>query len=88
MAKAKKKHKTQESLSKWGKEDWTTSDGKPARRKGGTTRYLPRSAWASMTPAQKRATNRKKQAGSRKGKQYVANTQAARQASKRARGRR
>jgi hypothetical protein len=41
-----------------------------------------------MTPAQKRATNRKKQAGSRKGKQYVANTKAAKKASKRARGKR
>lgn len=82
------KHKTQKSLSDWTKQDWTTSDGKPARRKGGTTRYLPRSAWASMTPAQKRATNRKKQAGSRKGKQYVANTKAAKKASRRARGKR
>lgn len=82
------KHKTQKSLSDWTKQEWTTSDGKPARRKGGTTRYLPKAAWDSMTPAQKRATNRKKQAGSRKGKQYVANTKAAKKASRRARGKR
>ena len=30
----------QKHLSKWTKEKWTTSDGKPAERKGGTTRYL------------------------------------------------
>ena len=80
------KAKSQKSLDAWTKQKWTTSDGKPARRKGGTTRYLPKAAWDSMTPAQKRATNRKKQAGSKKGKQYVSNTKAAKAASKRARG--
>ena len=78
--------KSQKSLVEWTKQEWTTSDGKPARRKGGTTRYLPKAAWALMTPAQKRATNRKKQAGSKKGRQYVANTAAAKKASKKARG--
>jgi len=72
-----KKTKKQRSLSKWTKEKWTTSDGKPAIRKGGTRRYLPSKAWSKLTPAQKRATNRKKISGSRKGRQFVANTDAA-----------
>lgn len=80
-----KKTKTQRSLSKWTDEDWTTSDGKPAIRKGGTTRYLPKKAWRKLTPAQKAATNRKKREGSKKGRQFVANTGAAERAGRNAR---
>jgi len=79
------KTKKQKSLSKWGKEKWRTSDGKKAERKGGTTRYLPDKAWKKLTPAQKAATNKKKQAGSRAGKQFVSNTPAAKKAGKEAR---
>ena len=79
------KHKTQESLTKWTQQDWRTADGKRARRKGGTARYLPDAAWEALTPAQKVATNKKKREASKKGKQYVANTKAARQAGRRAR---
>ena len=82
MAKAK----SQKDLEKWTKEKWTTSDGKKAQRAGGTTRYLPEKAWKNLTPAQKAATNRKKQAGSRAGKQFVANTPAAKKAGASARG--
>jgi hypothetical protein len=71
------KVKTQRSLTRWTAERWTTSDGKPAIRKGGTTRYLPAAAWARLTPAQRAATNAKKREGSREGKQFVANTAAA-----------
>lgn len=81
MAKAK----PQKDLDKWTKEKWTTSDGKPAQRAGGTTRYLPASAWKKLTPAQRAATNRKKQAASRAGKQFVANTPAAKKAGAKAR---
>jgi hypothetical protein len=77
--------KTQRSLKKWTREKWTTSDGKPAIRKGGTRRYLPTSAWSKLTPAQRRATNRKKIIGSRAGNQFVANTRSAESASRRAR---
>lgn len=77
--------KTQRSLKKWTREKWTTSDGKPAIRKGGTRRYLPASAWARLTPAQRAATNRKKIIGSRQGNQFVANTRSAENASRRAR---
>lgn len=70
----------QKSLKKWGDEKWHTSDGKKAEREGGTTRYLPDKAWKELTPAQKKATNRKKQEGSRAGKQFVANTEQAKEA--------
>ena len=80
------KTKAQESLSKWGKEKWRTSDGKPAKRKGGTTRYLPDAAWNRLSASEKAATNRAKKRGSRAGKQVVPNTNAAKLASKIARG--
>ena len=66
MAKAK----SQRSLDKWTKEEWTTSDGKPSK---GKKRYLPRKAWDDLTPAEKAATNRAKAKGDggRKGKQFV-----------------
>jgi len=75
----------QSSLTKWTGEKWRTSDGKPAERKGGTTRYLPDKAWDKLTPAQKAATNRKKIGASKQGKQFVANTPAAKAAGKAAR---
>jgi hypothetical protein len=77
--------KTQRSLKKWTKEKWTTSDGKPANRPDGMRRYLPAAAWEKLTPAQKAATNRKKIAGSKKGKQFVPNTMRAAKAGRRAR---
>jgi hypothetical protein len=66
MAKAK----AQQSLDKWTKEKWTTSDGKPSK---GKKRYLPKAAWADLTPAEKRATNRAKAKGDggKTGKQFV-----------------
>lgn len=79
------KTKSQRSLSKWSKEKWRTSDKKPADRPGGTTRYLPDKAWKSLSPAEKAATNKKKQEGSRAGKQFVANTPAAKKAGQKAR---
>lgn len=74
------KKKPQRSLDKWTEERWTTSDGKPAIREGGTTRYLPEEAWRKLTPAQREATNRKKRNASQRGRQFVANTERARQA--------
>jgi hypothetical protein len=75
----------QKSLSKWTSEKWRTSDGKPAIREGGTTRYLPSRAWSKLSASEKAATNRKKLAGSRQGKQFVANTSAAAKAGRAAR---
>lgn len=80
------KTKAQKSLTTWGKEKWRTSDGKPAARKGGTARYLPDAAWNKLSSSEKAATNRAKMAGSRKGKQFVSNTKAAKAAGKSARG--
>ena len=60
--------KSSNKLSKWTKQKWRTSDGKPSR---GKKRYLPDAAWKSLTPAEKRATNRAKSRGNKKGKQFV-----------------
>ena len=79
------KTKAQSNLSKWTNEKWKTSDGKPAIRKSGTTRYLPEKAWENLSPSQKAATNKKKVTASKQGKQFVANTQAAKKAGKTAR---
>ena len=61
------KHKTQKSLTEWTQQDWRTADGKRARRKGGTARYLPAAAWEALTPEQVVATNKKKREASKKG---------------------
>ena len=79
------KTKAQKSLTTWTKQKWRTSDGKPAARKGGTTRYLPDAAWKKLSASEKAATNRAKMRGSRQGKQFVANTKAAKLASRMAR---
>ena len=73
----------QRSLSKWTKQKWRTIDGKPARRGNVVRRYLPAKAWSKLTPAQRLATNRKKIQGSKRGVQFVANTDAAKRARKR-----
>ena len=75
----------QKHLHEWTEEKWTTSDGQPAEREGGTTRYLPEDAWDKLTPAQKKETEAKKQAGSREGHQFVPNTEEAKDAGKEAR---
>ena len=76
---------TQEHLNKWTKEKWITSDGKPAERDGVMTRYLPQEAWDKLTPEEKKATEAKKQKGSREGHQFVPNTKEAKEAAKEAR---
>jgi len=60
--------KSSNSLSKWSKQKWRTSDGSKSE---GKKRYLPDAAWKSLSPAEKRATNRAKAAGNKKGKQFV-----------------
>ena len=81
------KSKSQKRLKKWTKEKWRTSDKKPAIRKDSsgktvTKRYLPDKAWKKLSAAEKAATNKKKTAGSKKGKQVVKNTKAAAKASR------
>jgi len=50
-----------------------------------TKRYLPESAWASLSKEERQETDQKKRAASRQGKQFVANTDAAKKAGKAAR---
>jgi hypothetical protein len=75
-----------ESLRDWfKKEDWVRIDtqgnitGPCGTMKKGkaTTRCLPRAKANSLTKAERAATARKKVAGSKKGKQFVANTEKA-----------
>ena len=57
-----------------------------ARQPDGTTkRYLPKKAWASLSKEEREETDRKKREGSRKGKQFVANTEKAKKAGRAAR---
>ena len=72
-----------ESLRDWfEKEDWVRIDtqgnitGPCGTMKKGkaTTRCLPRAKANRLTKAERAATSRKKVAGSKKGKQFVANT--------------
>ena len=60
--------KSSNSLSKWSKQKWRTSDGSKSE---GKKRYLPDRAWKALSPAERRATNKAKAAGNRKGKQFV-----------------
>ena len=59
----------QKSLKDWTAQKWRTSDCKPSE---GKKRYLPDSAWKSLSPGEKAATNKAKAAGNAKGKQFVA----------------
>jgi hypothetical protein len=56
------------SMSKWTKQDWTTSSGKPSE---GKRRYLPKKAWSMLSEKEKAATNRAKAEGFKKGEQFV-----------------
>ena len=52
---------------------------------GTTKRYLPKKAWASLSKEERQETDQKKREGSRKGKQFVPNTDTAKKAGKAAR---
>jgi hypothetical protein len=56
------------SLSKWSKQEWTTSSGKPSE---GKRRYLPKAAWKALSSSEKSATNKAKAEGNKAGKQFV-----------------
>lgn len=51
-----------------------------AIQKGYTKRYLPESAWASLSKEERAETDQKKRAASREGKQFVPNTERAKKA--------
>ncbi|CAN5740799.1 hypothetical protein BH24ACT22_BH24ACT22_19710 [soil metagenome] len=72
---------SQKNLQQWTEEEWQTQDGDAqARGDGETARYLPKKAWENMDEDEKRATERKKREGSSQGRQYVENTDGAKQA--------
>jgi|TARA_R100001443_G_scaffold109241_1_gene120438 hypothetical protein len=50
--------------------------------KKSTERYLPKAAWAAMSKAERKKTDDKKKRESRKGKQFVKNTDKAKKARK------
>lgn len=81
------KSKAQSSLSKWTKEEWGTKSGKPSTQgpKATGERYLPKKAIQSLSSSEYAATTRAKREGTKKGKQFVPNTPAAKRASKQAR---
>jgi hypothetical protein len=56
-----------------------------AIQKGYTKRYLPEKAWASLSKKEREDTDKKKKEGSKKGKQFVKNTDKAKRAGKAAR---
>jgi hypothetical protein len=56
-----------------------------AIQKGYTKRYLPEKAWASLSKEERAETDQKKRAGSREGKQFIANTERAKKAGRAAR---
>lgn len=61
------------SLSKWTKEEWGTKSGKPSTQgpKATGERYLPKAARNKLTAAEYAATTRAKREGTRAGKQFV-----------------
>lgn len=67
------KTEAQKSMTKWTKQEWTTSSGKPSE---GKRRYLPKAAWSALSGSEKKATNAAKAAGDKKGKQFVAQPKA------------
>jgi hypothetical protein len=75
---------SQKNLEKWTEEEWQTKEGDADARQndGETKRYLPKKAWENMSEEEKGETERKKREGSKKGQQYVSNTDEAKQARK------
>lgn len=75
------KDEDQKHLEQWTEEEWQTREGGARAREGGETkRYLPKEAWERLSPEEREATEKKKREGSKKGEQYVGNTDAAREA--------
>ena len=74
------KTESQKSLDQWTEEHWETKDGEKAVRDGETHRYLPKEAWNELSEEEKKATDRKKVEGSKRGAQFVANTEQAKAA--------
>lgn len=69
----KGKKSSDNSLSKWTKEDWGTKSGKNSIQGEGATgeRYLPKDKREKLSPQQYAATSRAKREGMKQGKQFV-----------------
>ena len=79
------KDEDQKRLEQWTEEEWQTQEGgAKAREDGETKRYPPKEAWKKLSPTEREATERAKREGSKRGEQYVDNTEAAREARKEA----
>jgi hypothetical protein len=80
------KGQSQKNLEEWTEEEWQTKEGEAdARQDGGETkRYLPKKSWENMSEEEKEVTEQKKREGSKKGQQYVSNTEEAKEARKNA----
>ena len=78
------RNEAQEHLKEWGDEHWHTADGKPAIQGDTTHRYLPDKAWQELSPEEQKATDEAKVRGSHEGKQFVPNTDKAKEARKHA----
>jgi hypothetical protein len=81
---------SQKHLDRWTKEEWQTKEGSGTARKGdgdgSRKRYLPKKAWEQMNDEEKEETEEKKVKGSKKGEQFVGNTEPAKSARKKAEG--
>jgi hypothetical protein len=68
----------QQSLKDWTAQKWMTSGTYANKKKGsskevkseGSKRYLPESAWASLSKGEKAATNKAKAKAKKEGKQF------------------
>jgi hypothetical protein len=80
------KEESQKHLDQWTNEEWQTKEGSGNAKgeDGIEKRYLPKKAWEKMSEEEKVATDKKKQAAGKEGKQYAENTNAAKQARKQA----
>lgn len=79
------KTKSQQSLSKWTKEEWGTKSGKPSTQGKNATgeRYLPKKAIQNMSASEYAASTAAKRKGTAQGKQFVPQPPAARKTASR-----
>ena len=72
------KTESQESLTKWTKEEWGTKSGKPSVRGKNATgeRYLPKKAVKALSSDEYTKTTAAKRKGTKAGKQFVAQPKA------------
>ena len=77
--------KSQQSLSRWTKQDWRTKSGKPSTQgpKATGERYLPAGAIKAMSSGEYAATTAKKRKDSKAGKQFSKQPKTAAKTSKR-----